>query len=193
MALRAEAHRAAYQTAWAWRAKPKRSSNTEQALSPPYGARPVGRRSPRAEAGAHVVEQGRRRPAVQLQAIGLLVGAKRRARQHAGLAVELVGIEAEFGEPALHRLDVGGAQLRGLAPRRLERARIEHAVAQVADEQHIEVGEIVVLDDVVVLRRQERWPVGALRHQQRRRLCELVGREFSAVGRYEAALHPLAD
>src|SRR5262245_29123780 len=175
MALRAEAHRAAYQTAWAWRAKPKRSS------SPPYGARPVGRRSPRAEAGAHVVEQGWRRPAVQLEAIGLLIGAKRRARQHAGLAVELVRIEAELGEPALHRLHVGGAQLRGLAPRRLERFWIENAVAQVADEQHIKIGEIVVLDHEVILRRQERRPVGALGHQQRSRLGKLVGRKFATI------------
>src|SRR5262249_47792143 len=113
----------------------------------------------RADAGAHVVEHGGGRAAIQFLAPWPLVRARRRTGQHAGLAVELVAIEAEVGEPALHRLDLCGAQLRGLAPRRLERPRIENAVAQVADEQHIEVGEIVILDDVVVLRRQERWPV----------------------------------
>jgi hypothetical protein len=36
--------------------------------------------------------------------------------------------------------------------------RADHAVGEMADEQHIQVGEIVFLDDEVVLRGQERRP-----------------------------------
>src|SRR5215204_2148776 len=50
--------------------------------------------------------------------------------------VELVLIDTELGERALHRLDLCGAQLLVLAPRSLERARIADAVAQMFDEQH---------------------------------------------------------
>src|ERR1700694_3565929 len=86
----------------------------------------------------HVGEQRRGRPAVGLEAVRLLVGAERRAGAHTGLAVDLVLVDAEPGQGALHGLDLAGAQLRVLAPGRLERARIGDALAQVADEQHVE-------------------------------------------------------
>ena len=43
---------------------------------------------------AHVVEHRRRRPAIKLEGICLLIGAERGARLHPGLAVDLVVIEA---------------------------------------------------------------------------------------------------
>src|SRR5262249_35638341 len=85
----------------------------------------------------HVVEHRRGRPAIDLEPVRLLIGAERRAREHAGLAVYLVLVEAELGEGALHRLDLGGAQLGVLAPRRLEPTRIGDALAQMADEQYV--------------------------------------------------------
>src|SRR5258705_3668493 len=115
----------------------------------------------------HVIEHGRGRPAIDLEAVGLLVGAERRAREHAGFAVDLVLVEPDLGQRTLHRLDLAGAQLRALAPWGLERTRIDHAVCEVADEQHVEIREIVFLDHVVVLEREERRAVGALRLQQR--------------------------
>src|SRR5258707_15864413 len=83
----------------------------------------------------HVVEHRRGRPAIDLEPVRLLIGAERRTREHAGLAVDLVLVEAELGEGTLHRLDLGGAQLRILAPWRLEPTRIGDALAQMADEQ----------------------------------------------------------
>src|SRR5262249_8666349 len=68
----------------------------------------------------HVLEHRRGRPAIDLEPVRLLIGSERRAREHAGLAVDLVLVEAELGERALHRLDLRGAQLRVLAPWRLE-------------------------------------------------------------------------
>src|SRR5262247_807770 len=106
----------------------------------------LGKGSVPLHAPAHVVEHRRGRPAVDLDAVGLLISAERRAREHAGLAVDLVLVEAELGERALHALDLRRAQLRVLAPWRLERTRIVDALAQVAYEQHVEIGEIVFLD-----------------------------------------------
>src|SRR5688500_2167590 len=86
---------------------------------------------------AHMREDLGSRPAIELQAVGLLIGAERGARQHAGLAIDLVAIEPELGHAALHRFDLRGAELRRLAPGRLERPRIGDAVAEMADEQHV--------------------------------------------------------
>src|SRR5438477_848821 len=141
----------------------------------------------------HVGEYRRRRPAIDLEAIGLLIGAERGAREHAGLAVDLVLVDAEPNERALHRLDLVGAQLRRLAPGRLERARIADAFAQVADEQHVEIGEIVFLDHVVILQHEEGWSIGALGQQQRCRLAKLRRARPPPVGRRVAALEPFAD
>ena len=83
-------------------------------------------------------------------------------------------------------IDLFGAELRVLAPWLLERPRINDAVAEMADEQHIEIGEIVFLDDEVILRGQELRPVDALRLQQRRRLRELGGGKFLPAHRHKA-------
>ena len=122
----------------------------------------------------HVLEHRGGRPAIDLEAVGLLIVPERGAREHAGLAVDLVLVEPELGERVLHALDLRALELRVLAPRRLERPRIADAVAQVPDEQHVEIGEIVFLDHEVVVEREERRPVGPFRLQQRRRLAELV-------------------
>src|SRR5205823_2813823 len=64
------------------------ATGTRFALCPPYEL------SPRLIAAAeHMVEHRLRRPAVEREAVLLLVRAERRARQHAGLAVDLVLIE----------------------------------------------------------------------------------------------------
>src|SRR4051812_12165762 len=86
----------------------------------------------------HVREHVGRRPAVDLEPILLLIGAERRAGQHAGLAVDLVLIHAERGQLVLHGLDLRGLELRTLHPGMLERLAAGDAVAQVADEQHVE-------------------------------------------------------
>src|SRR5260221_364765 len=72
---------------------------------------------------------------------GLRMGAERRAGLHPRLAVELVLVEPDPRQMTLHRLDVLGAQLRRRRPRRCERQRTSHAVAEMADEQHIQIGE----------------------------------------------------
>src|SRR5690242_1299479 len=69
--------------------------------------------SPRRVDGA---QYGLARPAVHLQPRRLLVGAERRAGQHARLAIDLVLVEPDAGEPALHRFDIGRAQLRRCRP-----------------------------------------------------------------------------
>ena len=60
----------------------------------------------------------------------------------------------------LHRFDRRRAQLGRGRPRCRKRLRTDHAVGEMADEQDIQIGEIVFLDDEVVLRGQERRTVG---------------------------------
>src|SRR5262245_16052025 len=140
----------------------------------------------------HMLEHGRGRPAIDLQAIGLLIGAERRAREHAGLAVDLVLVEPGAGERLLHYFDIAGLELRVLAPGRLEAARIADALAQMADEQHIEIGEVIVLDHVVVLEREEGRAVAAFREQQRGWRAHLGERRPAPMRRHIAAHEPLA-
>src|SRR5262249_23850169 len=141
----------------------------------------------------HVVEHRRGRPAIDLEPVRLLISAERRAREHAGLAVDLVLVEAELGERALHGLDLRGAQLRVLAPWRLEPTRIVDALAQMYDELHVEIGKIVFLDDVIVLEREERRTIGALRQEQRRRLVELRRGGLAAIGERKSLFEPIAE
>src|SRR5262245_52369722 len=190
-----------------WRsASKRRSHHRRREIENPAGALPAGllflpQRTVGRIANAlilrraalHVLEHGRGRPAVDLDVVRLLIRAERRAREHAGLAVDFVLVEAELGERALHGLHLCGAQLRVLAPRRLERPRIADALAQVPDEQHVEIGEIVFLDDVIVLEREERGPIGALGQQQRGGLVELGGGGLAPIGRRKALLEPFAE
>src|SRR5262245_16439044 len=141
----------------------------------------------------HVVEHGSGGPAIDLEPVRLLIGAERRAREHARLAVDLVLVEAELGERTLHRLDLRGAQLRVLAPRRLERARVADALAQMADEQHVEIGEIVFLDDVIILEREKRRSIGPLGQEQRCRLIELGRSGLAAIRERISLLEPCAE
>src|SRR5205807_9202983 len=141
----------------------------------------------------HVLEHRRGRPAINLETIGLLICAERGAGEHARLAVDLVLVEAELSQRALHALDLGGAQLRVLAPRPLERAGIADPVAQMPDEQHVEIGEIVFLDHVVVLEREEGRPVRALGKQQRGWLVELRRQRLAPIGERKALAEPLAE
>ena len=113
-------------------------------------------------------------PAIDLEAGGFDRRPAPRASS-SRLAVQLVAIEADAREVALHRLHVGGAQLGRRRPRRRERLRAGHAVAEMADEQHIQIGEIVFLDHEVIFRGQERRAVDPLRLQQRGRLRLLGG------------------
>ena len=57
---------------------------------------------------AHRTQHRFARPAIHLEASRFL-GAKRRARLHPGLAIQLVTIEAEVCKLALHGFDVGSA------------------------------------------------------------------------------------
>src|SRR5580704_1283011 len=100
----------------------------------------------------HLCQQSGSRPAIELQPVALLIFAEGGARQHPGLAVDLVVIIAARGEDALHAVEIGSGKLRDLAPRGCERPRVENAVGQMADKQNIQIGEIVFLDGEVVLR-----------------------------------------
>ncbi len=62
-----------------------------------------------------------------------------------------------------------------------------------ADEQHVEIGEVVFLDDVIVLEREERRPVGAFRQEQRRRLVEFRRGRFAAIGEHKSLFEPIAE
>src|SRR5499433_1219744 len=195
---------------WQSASKPRRTIRRFE-IKNPAGSAPAGFRLPRSlqwrrEFAAllfelsvfrrsllHIVEHRRGWPAIDLEPVRLLIGAERRAREHAGLAVDLVLVEAELGQRTLHRLDLRGAQLRVFAPWRLERTRIGDALAQMADEQHVEIGEIVFLDDVIVLKREERRPVGAFRQQQRRRLVEFRRGGFTAIGECKSLFEPIAE
>src|SRR5262245_43318537 len=103
----------------------------------------------------HVLKHGGGRPAVDRQSVFLLIRAERRAREHARFAVDLVLVETKRGQPLLHQLDIHRLELSILAPRRLELASAGYAVAQVSDEQHVQIREIVVLEHEIVFRREE--------------------------------------
>src|ERR1700693_3288548 len=60
----------------------------------------------RGRMAAHVGKDRGRRPAIELYAVCFLIGAERGPRLHAGLAVDLVLIEAARSEDVLHRLDI---------------------------------------------------------------------------------------
>src|SRR5436305_10058689 len=104
-------------------------------MLPSAGTR--ARRSIPAGPAAHVVEHGGGRPAVEFQPVRLLIGAEREAGLHAGLAVDLLGVITELGEAALHLLELRALELHHVAPRRLEGAAVENAIAQLPDEQHV--------------------------------------------------------
>ncbi len=104
---------------------------------------------------AHMVEHFGRRPAIDMQPIGLLIRAERGAGFHAGLAVDLVAVDAQFRQPLLHAFDVGGFHLHNLAPRCLKWPWIGNPVGHMADEENVQVREIVFLDDEVVLRHEK--------------------------------------
>src|SRR4029077_912373 len=141
----------------------------------------------------HVVEHGGGGPAIDLEPVRLLIRAQGRAREHTRLAVDLVLVEAELGKRTLHRLDLRGAQLRVLAPRRLERTRVADALAQMADEQHVQIRKIVFLDDVVILEREKRRSVSALGQEQRRGLVELGRSGLAAICERKSLLEPFAE
>src|SRR4051812_47217529 len=130
------------------------------------------------------------RPAIERELFRLLIGAEREPRLHPGLAVELVVVEAEGGEALLHLLELRSAQLHHRLPRRLERPRVRDAVGEMADEQHIEVGKIVFLDDKVVVEDQEARAMRAGWQQQRGRLGEIARRRLAAIRERETALEP---
>src|SRR6185503_5031841 len=108
----------------------------------PTSAAPPWRRAVAALAGfgavrrrldAYVLQQGLRRPAVDLQAVGLLVGADQRTRVHSSLAVDLGDGVAQPLQLLLDLLDALGGQLPDIGPGRAEVAAADNAVAEVAD------------------------------------------------------------
>src|SRR4051794_25310516 len=109
-------------------ARPSTSAGLFLLASPALSALRLSRRLDRAQ---HLFA----RPAIDLETCGFLVGAERSARLHTGLAVDLVLVEPDARQPALHRLDVLGSQLLRGRPRRRERLRARHAVGEMADEQ----------------------------------------------------------
>src|SRR5260221_12954368 len=115
------------------------------------------------------------RPAIDLQSRRFLVRSERRAGLHPGLTVECVLVETDARQVTLHGFDIGGAALGRSRPRRREWLRVQHAVAEVPDEQYVQVGKIIFLDDEVIFGGQKRRAIDALGLQQRCRL-RLFGR-----------------
>src|SRR4051794_4245881 len=132
-------------------------------------------------------------PAVNLETGRFLECAKRGAGLHAGLAVQLVLVEAKPRQPFLHRLDVGCAQLLRGSPGCRKRQWARHTVGKVPDEQHVKIREIVLLDDEVVLRGQECRAIDSLGLQQRGRLRPFGGTQPFTAHRRIARSQPFAD
>src|SRR5262249_9837866 len=80
----------------------------------------------------HPAQHIRGRPAIELEAVRLLESAERKARLHAGLAVDLVLIKPLRREHALHPLEIGGLELHHFLPRRFERAFAADAIGEMA-------------------------------------------------------------
>src|SRR5438046_606991 len=104
------------------------------------GIRALHRRPLLRNLGAHVGEQRLGRPAVELEAVGLLVGADQRARVHAGLAVDDGDLVAQPLQSLLDALDALGGELLDVGPGRHEGGTAGHAVAETAAEQRVDVG-----------------------------------------------------
>src|SRR5262245_55466175 len=128
---------------------------------------------------AHVLQQCLRRPAVDLQAIGLLVGADQRARVHSCLAVDLGDGIAQGLQLDMDLLYALGRQLPDVAPWRAEVAAAHHAVAEVAHEQGVEVRHVVALEHHEILKRQECRAMGSGRCQDESLLIQGLRREFA--------------
>src|SRR4029450_1399934 len=111
-------------------------------------------------------------------------------REHARFSVDLVLIEAKRGQPLLHDLDLACLELGVLAPWRLKWSSAGDAVAEMTDEQHIEIRKVVALEPVVVLGRPESGPVAASRLQERSFVRQLRRTDLAAIGRHEATLYP---
>ena len=133
------------------------------------------------------------RPAVDLQAVRLLVGADQGARVHAGLAVDLGDRIAQRLQALLDALDALGGELLDVGPGRRESGAAGDAVAEIADEQRVEVGHVVALDDEEVLERQERGSVGAGRRQDEGLLVERISGNGPRARADDAELDPLAE
>src|SRR2546423_1842107 len=88
------------------RTGPRHQSLTRRARPPPPGFRLAGSSFGHAAPATptlsgrclplHVLEHGPCRPAIDLEPVCLLIGAERRAREHSGLAVDLVLVEPEL-------------------------------------------------------------------------------------------------
>src|SRR6516164_3728038 len=104
-----------------------------------------------APARLHLPEHRRSRPAIDFKPVALLIFAERGARQHAGLAVDLVVVITARGEKPLHPIEIDGRQLHEARPRRFERPRLADAIAQMPDKQDVEIGKIVFLDGKIIL------------------------------------------
>src|SRR5262249_32469655 len=142
---------------------------------------------------AHVVEHSGSWPTIELETVGFLVGAERRAGLHAGLAIDLVLVEPARGQSLLHRFHVGGTHQRALAPWRLEMTGIHDAITHMADEQHVKIREIVVLDDEIILWGQKCRSVDSSRLQHRGGFGEFIGAHPPSICRNEARRQPLPD
>ena len=111
-------------------------------------------------------EQRGGRPTIDFEPVVLLIVTQRSARFHPCLAVDLVVIKAAGAENFLHAVKIARRQLRDLAPRRLKRPGVDHEIAEMTDEEHVEVGKIVFLDDEIVFGGEECGPVKAGRLQE---------------------------
>src|SRR5262245_41160159 len=83
---------------------------------------------------AHRLQHRLARPAIDLDPGRLLIGAECGTRQHAGLAIDLVLVDADPRQMLLHRFHGFRTQLRRRRPWRRKGLRVGHAVGEMADE-----------------------------------------------------------
>src|SRR5258706_14588509 len=115
------------------------------------------------------------------------------ARVGADPTVNLVDGEALCAEALLDLLDILVGDLPDALPGALEIAATGDAVRQGADEQRIEIGQVVAPDHLVVLENQKGLAMAACGHHQVGLARRFLGRERPAEGPSHAELLPFAD
>src|SRR5262249_51640451 len=114
----------------------------------------------------HVLQHRGGRPAVDLQSVLLLIRAERGACEHSRFSVDLVLVEADRSEPLLHGFYLRSLELFVLAPCPLEWLAAGDAITEMADEEHVEIRKVVVLEHEIIFQRKEGRTVTSLRLQQ---------------------------
>ncbi len=95
----------------------------------------------------------RRSAAVDFQSALLLIRAERRAREHSRLPIDLVLVEAERREPPLHGSTCSVLTARSCSNGVSNGLPPAIRSAEMADEEHVEIRKIIVLEHEIIFRR----------------------------------------